>query len=53
MKNYLIKKIKQRSTLDGAVLIIASAVYLIAEPIAALFAYAALVYGAFIVATDD
>mgnify|MGYP006119355827 CR=1 FL=1 len=46
MKNWIIKRLSERTTLDGAVLIGAGIAFLIFKPIASLVAYAAIAYGA-------
>lgn len=45
VKAWVISRIKERTTLDGAVLIGAGVAYLVFEPIAAIIAYAAIAYG--------
>lgn len=44
--NWLTKRLKERTTLDGAVLIGAGVAFLIFKPIASLVAYGAIAYGA-------
>ena len=44
--NWLTKRLTERTTLDGAVLIGAGVAFLIFKPIASLVAYAAIAYGA-------
>ena len=46
MKNWIIKRLSERTTLDGAVLIRAGVAFLIFKPIASLVAYGAIAYGA-------
>jgi hypothetical protein len=46
MKNWIIKRLGERTTLDGAVLIGAGIAFLIFKPIASLVAYGAIAYGA-------
>ena len=46
IKNWIKKRLEERTTLDGAVLIGAGIAFLIFKPIAALVAYAAIAYGA-------
>ena len=46
MKNWIIKRLGERTTLDGAVLVGAGVAFLIFKPIASLVAYAAIAYGA-------
>jgi hypothetical protein len=46
MKNWIIKRLSERTTLDGAVLIGAGVAFLIFKPIASLVAYGAIAYGA-------
>jgi len=44
-KEWLSKRLKERTTYDGAVMVGAGVAYLIAKPIASLIAYAAIAYG--------
>lgn len=46
MKKFIIDRLSERTTLDGAVLISAGVAFLIFKPIASLVAYAAIAYGA-------
>lgn len=46
VKNWIMDRLKERTTLDGAVLIGAGVAFLIFKPIASLVAYGAIVYGA-------
>ena len=46
MKNWIIKRLGERTTLDGAVLVAAGVAFLIFKPIASLVAYGAIAYGA-------
>ena len=46
MKQFIIDRLGERTTLDGAVLIGAGVAFLIFKPIASLVAYAAIAYGA-------
>ena len=46
MKNWIIDRLGERTTLDGAVLVGAGVAFLIFKPIASLVAYAAIAYGA-------
>jgi len=46
MKKFIIERLGERTTLDGAVLIGAGVAFLIFKPIASLVAYAAIAYGA-------
>lgn len=46
LQKWINARIKERTTLDGAVLIAAGLAFLIFKPIAALFAYGAIAYGA-------
>jgi len=46
MKNWVIKRISERTTWDGAALVALGVVVLIAKPIAGALAYAAILYGA-------
>lgn len=45
LKKWIISRLKERSTLDGVILISAGIVYLVLKPIAIFVAYAAIVYG--------
>lgn len=47
MKNWILGRLKERTTLDGAVLIGAGIAFLIFKPIAILVAYGAIAYGVF------
>lgn len=44
--DWVVGRLKERTTLDGAVMIAAGVAYLIFEPIAAIAAYIAIAYGA-------
>jgi len=46
MKNWIIKRLGERTTLDGAVLVGAGVAFLIFKPIASIVAYGAIAYGA-------
>lgn len=46
MKKWIIERLGERTTLDGAVLVGAGVAFLIFKPIASLVAYAAIAYGA-------
>ena len=46
MTNWVIKRVKERTTWDGAALVALGVIVLIAKPIAGLVAYAAIAYGA-------
>ena len=46
LKKWIAARLKEHTTLDGAVLIGAGVAYLIFKPIAVLVAYAAIAYGA-------
>ena len=46
MKNWIINRISERTTWDGAALVALGVIVLIAKPIAGLVAYAAIGYGA-------
>ena len=43
---YITKRLKERTTLDGAILVFAGVTFLIFKPIASIVAYAAIAYGA-------
>ena len=46
IKTWIKKRLEERTTMDGAVLIGAGIAFLIFKPIAALVAYGAIAYGA-------
>ena len=46
MKKWIVDRLGERTTLDGAVLVGAGVAFLIFKPIASLVAYAAIAYGA-------
>jgi len=46
MKNWIVARLGERTSLDGAVLIGAGVAFLIFKPIASLVAYGAIAYGA-------
>ena len=46
VKKWITKRLNERTTIDGAVLIAAGIAFLIFKPIASLVAYAAIAYGA-------
>lgn len=46
IKKWIIDRLSERTTLDGAILIGAGVAFLIFKPIASLVAYAAIAYGA-------
>lgn len=46
MKNWIIARLGERTSLDGAVLIGAGIAFLIFKPIASIVAYGAIAYGA-------
>jgi hypothetical protein len=45
IKNWIITRLKERTSWDGIVLILAGVVYLVFEPIASIVAYGAIAYG--------
>jgi hypothetical protein len=47
IQKWINARIKERTSLDGAVLIAAGVAFLIFKPIASLVAYAAIAYGAY------
>ena len=53
MKNWIIKRLGERTTLDGAVLVAAGVAFLIFKPIASLVAYGAIAYGAWTIWKKD
>jgi len=46
MKQFIINRLSERTTLDGVILVGAGVAFLIFKPIAALVAYGAIAYGA-------
>ena len=46
MRNWINDRLKERTTVDGVVLVGAGIAFLIFKPIASLVAYAAIAYGA-------
>jgi hypothetical protein len=46
MKNWIVARLGERTSLDGAVLVGAGVAFLIFKPIASLVAYGAIAYGA-------
>ena len=46
MKKFIMDRLNERTSLDGAVLIGAGIAYLIFKPIASIVAYGAIAYGA-------
>ena len=47
VKNWIKKKIDERSTIDGVVMVAAGAAIIIFSPLTKLIAYAAIAYGAY------
>lgn len=45
MKKWITDRIKERTSWDGAALVVLGVVVLIAKPLAGLLAYAAILYG--------
>lgn len=45
MKTWIANRFKERTSLDGTVLIIAGVAFLFVKPIASLIAYGAIAYG--------
>lgn len=46
MKGFILDRLTERTTLDGAVLIAAGVAFILFKPIAGLIAYGAIAYGA-------
>jgi|TARA_B110000908_G_C10172786_1_gene411720 hypothetical protein len=46
MKEFILDRLTERTSLDGAVLIAAGVAFLLFKPIAGLIAYGAIAYGA-------
>ena len=53
MKNWIIDRIKERTSIDGAALIAVGVIILLAGPFAKIAAYAAIVYGAWTIWKAD
>ena len=53
MKNWIIDRVKERTSLDGAALIAVGIIILLAGPFAKIAAYAAIVYGAWTIWKAD
>jgi len=53
IKKFIKNRLKERTTLDGIVLIAAGVAFLIFKPIAAIVAYAAILYGAYTLIKKD
>lgn len=47
MKKFIMDRLNERTSLDGAVLIAAGIAFLIFKPIASIVAYGAIAYGAY------
>ena len=45
LKKFLHERLKERTTLDGAILIAAGIAYLVFKPVAVFVAYGAIAYG--------
>ena len=45
-KEWIVARLKERTSWDGAVLVVAGVAFLVFKPIASLVAYAAIAYGA-------
>ena len=46
VKTWIKKRLEERTTMDGAVLVAAGIVFLIFKPLASIVAYGAIAYGA-------
>jgi hypothetical protein len=53
MTSWISKRIKERSSLDGTVLIAAGIAFIFVKPIASLVAYAAIAYGAWTIIKSE
>jgi len=51
IENFIKTRLKERTTLDGVVLIAAGVTFLIFKPIAGIVAYGAILYGAYTLIT--
>lgn len=52
-KDWALERAKERSTLDGIVLVIASLAFLLFKPVATVIAYIALIYGIWTIIKED
>ena len=52
-RDWAADRIKERSTLDGIVLVVASLAFLLFKPIATIVAYIALIYGIWTIIKED
>lgn len=50
IKNWIAKRLAERSSLDGAVMIAAGAAVIVFSPFAKIIAYAAIAYGVYTIA---
>jgi hypothetical protein len=50
---FIKNRLRERTTLDGAVLIAAGVAFLLFKPIAGIIAYAAILYGAYTILKND
>ena len=53
IKKFIKNRLKERTTLDGIVLIAAGIAFLIFKPIAGIIAYSAILYGAYTIIKKD
>jgi len=53
IEKFLKNRLKERTTVDGIVLISTGVAFLIFKPVAAIIAYAAIVYGIYTVIAKD
>ncbi len=53
MKNYIKERLKEYSSLDGALMIAAGAAIIIFSPLTQLIAYGAIAYGAYKIVKAD
>jgi hypothetical protein len=53
LTKFIKNRLRERTTLDGAVLIAAGVAFLIFKPIAGIIAYAAIIYGAYTIVKKD
>ena len=53
IKNFIQNRLKERTTLDGVILIGAGVCFLIFKPIASIVAYGAILYGAYTLLKRD
>ena len=53
LKSFIKKRLTERTTLDGVILIAAGIAYLVFKPVAVFVAYGAILYGAYTLLKSD